>query len=155
MASAARIAHDDATTVHVEWNAGGAQTPAGVPDDYGDVDWQLAVLGDGPPMIWWNFGLMPEWKNKTRERTSTKISSLILAEEPQWFLTGDNGKHETGPGRMEDLLQVDGAEVHQRLGYAAFKMASRFQARSVAQPHGALQLTKLMKAGEDMEEDPK
>ena len=34
-------------------------------------------------------------------------------------------------------------------------MASRFQARSVAQPHGALQLTKIRKAGEDMEQDPK
>ena len=35
MATAAVLGHDDATTVHVEWNAGGAQTPAGVPDDYG------------------------------------------------------------------------------------------------------------------------
>ena len=71
------------------------------------------------------------------------VNYLIRVGEPLWFFTGDNDKHETGPGRMTDLLQVDGAEIHQRLGYAAFKMASRFQARSVAQPHGALQLTKL------------
>ena len=53
---------------------------------------------------------------------------------------------------MQSLMRGLHAEVHQRLGHAAFKMASRFHARSVAQPHGALQLTKLMKAGEEEEE---
>ena len=56
MATAAKEAHEDDTTVHVEWKRGGAQPPVGVPDDYGDVDWKQAVLAIGPPMIWWNFG---------------------------------------------------------------------------------------------------
>ena len=85
MATAAGISHDDVTTVHVEWNRGGAEAPVGVPDDYGDVDWNLAVLGEGPPMIWWNFGLMRVWGISKRGRTSTKIHSLISDENPPWF----------------------------------------------------------------------
>ena len=42
MATAALFEHNVPATVHVDWRAGGAQTPAGVPDDYGDVNWSSA-----------------------------------------------------------------------------------------------------------------
>ena len=42
MKTSALFEHNDPTTVQAEWRAGGAQTPAGVPDDYGDVDWNSA-----------------------------------------------------------------------------------------------------------------
>ena len=42
MTTQARFAHNDGATVPVEWRHGGAQTPAGVPDDYGDVNWSSA-----------------------------------------------------------------------------------------------------------------
>ena len=96
MATAATEPHNDVTTVHVEFKAGG--TIAGVPHDYGDVNWKHAVLADGPPMIWWNFGLLQKWGPKKRGETSTMINNLIRAKEPLWFLTGGNDKHETGPG---------------------------------------------------------
>ena len=85
---ATRFAHDDDTTVPVEWDHGGAQTPTGVPG-----------------LISWNVGLGPQWGIKKRRETSSKT---------------------------DDLIQ-----------------------RSVAQPHGPMQLTKWMKDGEPGEDLPK
>ena len=107
-----------------------------MPGDYGD--WTQAVEVEGPPVMFWNFGLMPIWGERICAHTSTKIIELIGAANPPRFLTVGNGLHETGPGDMRTLLQLRWAEVRQRLGYALFN-----HPRSVAQPHGALQLTKL------------
>ena len=66
MAKLTALAHDDTTTEPVEWSLavslmaiGGAHPPAGVPDDYGPVDWGGAEAADGPYVIFWNFGLQP------------------------------------------------------------------------------------------------
>ena len=153
--------HDDTTTEPVKWNLamtvkaiGGAHPPAGVPDNYGKAEWGKAVEADGPPLLWWIFGLQKTWGPKKRMETSAEISDLIAAEKPAWFLTGDNGPHETGPGRLQNMMTIPG-EVNQRLGYAAFKQASPYHASSVDPPHGPVHITTLMKSGEDHEEDPR
>ena len=117
--------HDDATTEHVQFcKRGGAQppAPAGVPSDYGDVDWGKAVPGAGPTLEFWNFGMNSTWGKPKRKQTSTEINNLIAYDRPAYFLTADNGPHEKGPGPMWSLLNLGtGSDIIQRLGYGAFK----------------------------------
>jgi hypothetical protein len=147
--------HNDTTTTTVEWKSCGAHPPAGVPPNYGLVDWTLAVEAEGAPLVWWNFGLMPDWGPEKVLVTTNEINDLVARDQPPWFLTGDNGAHETGPGPMENRMPTLDADIHQRLGYAAFKASSRYHARTVAQPHGAVHITKLIKHGQPDADHPK
>ena len=154
--------HDDTTTEPVMWNvtmtvkaSGGAYPPAAcVPDDYGNAEWNKAVEADGPLLLWWNCGLQNSWGRGKCMDASAEITKLIAAEKPAWYLTGDNGPHEEGPGRLQDKMRIPG-EVNQRLGYAAFKQESPYHASSVDPPHGPVHITTVMKSGEDHEEDPR
>ena len=91
-------AHFDDTTEHVDWRRGGAQPPARVPIDYGEVDWSKAVPGEGPELLFWNFGMTSDWGAPKRQETSNQINDLIAGDRPAYFLTADNGAHEKGPG---------------------------------------------------------
>ena len=146
--------HYDPTTEEVAWPPDGAQPPAGVPHNYGDVDWKTAAFRQGPPVMFWNFGLMPSLPPSKCDQTARKIRDLMENDKVAWLLTGDNGRHETGPGSMQRRLQEVHTTVHQRLGYAAIRMPSPFHPRSVAQPHGVMRLIKLMKAGDPKADSP-
>ena len=93
MATLTALAHGGTTTEPVECSLavslmaiGGAHPPAGVPDNYGKTEWGNAVEADGPPLLWWNFGLQNGWGLRKCMGTSAEITKLIAAEKLAWLL---------------------------------------------------------------------